>query len=128
MSTFHSTITWFEIPADDFDRAIAFYEAVLGVTLLRENYAADVRLAVFPYEKPGLSGCVVAGGPYRPAGDGSGPVVYLDCNGRLDQVISRIEPSGGRLAGPVVELPNGLGRFVHMFDPEGNRIGLHAMR
>jgi hypothetical protein len=129
MSLNRSTVVvWFEIPADDFDRAIAFYETILGVTLRRESMAEGIYLAVFPYEEPGISGCVVSGGPYRPSRDGGGPMVYLNCDGQLDAVIGRIEAAGGKLAGPKTDLPGEMGTFIHIIDTEDNRVGLHAAR
>jgi hypothetical protein len=123
-----TVVVWFEIPTDDFERAIGFYEAILGVALRRESMAEGIHLAVFPYEKPGISGCVVSGKPYHPARDGNGPVVYLNCDGQLDGVIARVEPAGGKLAGPKIDLPGEMGTFIHIIDSEGNRIGLHAVR
>ena len=127
MSLNRSTVVvWFEIPSDDFERAIGFYETILGVTLRRESASAGIRLAIFPYEKPGISGCVVSGEPYRPSRDGSGPMVYLNCDGQLDAAIARVEAAGGKLAGPKIDLPGEMGTFIHIIDTEGNRIGLHA--
>jgi len=55
--TVTSTITWFEIPATNFARAIRFYETIFGVALRHD--AAWPKLAIFPYEKPGISGAIV---------------------------------------------------------------------
>lgn len=114
---------WFEIPAGDFERAVTFYETVLGVTLRREAIAGE-RLAVFPYQAPGVGGAVM----HRPghvAGD-SGVLVYLNCDGRLTEATARVVPAGGEIAGPRVELPGDMGSFVHVRDTEGNRVGLHS--
>jgi predicted enzyme related to lactoylglutathione lyase len=35
--------------------------------------------------------------------------------------------AGGRISTPRVDLPEGMGSFVHLIDSEGNRIGLHAL-
>jgi predicted enzyme related to lactoylglutathione lyase len=123
-----SVVVWFEIPSDDFERAIGFYETILDVALHRKSVSTDFQMAVFPYEKPDISGCVVSGGPYRPSRDGGGPMIYLNCDGQLDAVIARVEPAGGKLAGPKIDLPDALGTFIHIIDTEGNRIGLHATR
>ena len=115
---------WFEIPANDFDRAVTFYETLFGGEFRREAIAG-IRLAVFPYQQPGVGGAVVAGSVAEPGG--SGTIVYLNCDGRLDEVIARVRPAGGHLEGPKVELPDGMGTFIHVLDPEGNRVGLHAL-
>ena len=119
--TVTSTITWFEIPAADFPRAIRFYEAVLGTALIHE--AAWPNLAIFPCQKPGISGAIVYGEDVRPAGGGT--VVYLNCNGKFDAVLSRVESAGGAIVEPKSHLP-GVGWIAQIRDSEGNRIGVHA--
>jgi len=118
-----SVAVWFEIPAHDFERAVGFYETLFAVSLRREQIGGS-RIAVFPYERPGVSGAVVEAGALTPGG--TGPLVYLNCDGHLDAVIARVAPAGGRLAGDKIDLPPGMGSFAHAFDPEGNRIGLHG--
>ena len=120
----HNVVAWFEIPSSDFNRAIGFYEKIFAKTLKRETMG-PVRMAVFPYVQPGVSGAVVAGGPYQP-GEAKGTVVYLDCDGQLDAVLDRVTTAGGEIALGKTELP-GMGAYAHILDTEGNRIGLHAM-
>jgi predicted enzyme related to lactoylglutathione lyase len=114
---------WFEIPAYDLDRAVAFYEELFAVRLRRETMAG-VELAIFPGGQPGVSGAVVKGTPYRP---GEGPVIYLDSSGRLDAMLARVPGLGGTVAVPKTALPEGMGAFAHIIDSEGNRVGLHTM-
>lgn len=113
---------WFELPVQDFDRAIRFYERVLGVTLRRETMPT-ARLAVFPYEKPAISGCLIDNPKMKPSRDGT--TVYMNVDGRLSEVMARVVEAGGALASPRVELPPGMGAFVHAIDSEGNRVGFH---
>jgi hypothetical protein len=118
-----SAVVWFEIPAASFDRTVGFYETVLETTLRREAIGGS-RLAVFPYQRPGVGGAVIEAA--APSQGGSGPLVYLDCGDRLDAVAGRVEAAGGRLAGPRIDLPPGMGSFIHVVDPDGNRVGLHG--
>jgi hypothetical protein len=120
----NNVVSWFEIPAANLDRAVTFYQAIFAKTLKRENFG-PMEMAVFPYEQPGVSGAVVQGGPYQP-GDSKGTVVYLDCAGQLDQVLSRVTDAGGKIAFPKTELP-GMGAYAHILDSEGNRVGLHSI-
>ena len=53
-----SRIVWFEIPAANLDRAISFYTTVLDVPLKRETCQSD-DLAVFPYERRAVCGCIL---------------------------------------------------------------------
>jgi predicted enzyme related to lactoylglutathione lyase len=120
----HNVVAWFEIPSSDLDRAVAFYEKIFAKTMKRETMG-PVQMAVFPYEQPGVSGAVVNGGPYRP-GDNKGTVIYLDCGGQLDAVLSRVASAGGEVALGKTELP-GMGAYAHILDTEGNRVGLHSI-
>jgi len=123
MQAGRSVAVWFEIPARDFDGTVGFYETLFGAALRREQMGPS-RMAVFPYEQPGVGGAVIEAGALTPGG--AGTLVYLNCDGRLDEVIGRVEPAGGRLAGEKIELPGDMGSFIHVLDPEGNRVGLHS--
>jgi predicted enzyme related to lactoylglutathione lyase len=114
---------WFEIPASDFERATRFYETIFGATLKREAFGPQ-RMGVFPYERPGVSGAVMEAPQL--AGKDAGTVVYLNCDGHLGEVVDRVEKAGGKLLTPRIELPDGMGAFLHIRDSEGNRVGLHA--
>lgn len=119
--TVTSTVVWFEIPAADFPRAINFYETILGAALVHD--AAWPNLAIFPYQKPGVSGAIAYGDGFKPTSDGV--VIYLNCDGKFDAVIDRVEAAGGAIVEPKNHLP-GVGWVAQIRDSEGNRIGLHA--
>ena len=97
-----NTISWFEIPSTQLDRAQPFYEAVLNCKMRREPMGPSEG-AVFPYDGEGVGGCLMAG-PTAPA-PGAGGTIAL-----------------GRQA-----LPPGMGFFAHITDLDGNRVGLHAL-
>ena len=117
-------ISWFEIPALDLNRASAFYEQILAVTLNRGDMG-PTSLAVFPYDRDHATGGTLLVGPgFNPSADGS--VVYLNANPSLDAVLARVVPAGGEILLPRTELPPGMGAFAHFLDTEGNRVGIHA--
>jgi len=116
---------WFEIPASDFARAVGFYEKVFETRLITENMGG-AQLAVFPYERPGMSGCVIQGEGYKPGCDGC--VIYLETKGALDGPLARAVAHGGKVALAKTALPEGMGFYAHFVDSEGNRVGLHSMR
>jgi predicted enzyme related to lactoylglutathione lyase len=118
-----SAVTWFEIPTLDFDRARRFYGEIFETTLREEAFGA-ARIALFPYERPGIGGCLDEGSASRPSAEGT--IVYLDASGRLDRTLERAVAAGGRSAAPKVALPAGMGYVAHIIDSEGNRVGLHA--
>ena len=116
-------ITWFEIPAQDIERATRFYEGLLGTTLRREAMLGS-QLAVFPAGDDRVASCLQSGdGVPAP---GSSTVVYLDAGPSLDGVLARVHGLGGKLLTPKTALPPGMGFFAHIEDSEGNRVGLHA--
>jgi predicted enzyme related to lactoylglutathione lyase len=116
-----STITWFEIPATDFGRAVRFYETLFASPL--QHLADWPNLAIFPYQRPGVSGAVATGEGHRPSGDGV--VIYLNCDGRIDAVLDRVEKAGGIIVEPKNHIPS-VGWVAQIRDSEGNRVGLHA--
>jgi len=120
----NKTISWFEIPALDLDRASAFYEQILAVTLNRGEMSGT-SLAVFPYDRDHATGGTLINGPgFKPSPDGA--VVYLNAGESIDAVMARVGPAGGKIVLPRTELPAGMGAFAHLLDTEGNRVGLHA--
>ena len=118
-----NVVVWFEIPASDFGRAAGFYETILATTLKHEQFGG-AKMAVFPYERPGVSGCVMEA-PQR-AGKDNGTVIYLNCDGQLADLTGRVENAGGALLTPRIDLPEGMGSFFQIRDSEGNRVGIHA--
>lgn len=119
-------IAWFEIPVQDLDRAQAFYEAVTGQPLRREAMGPS-QGAVFAYAPPhGVGGALMCG-PTAPAPAQGGTLVYLDASPSLDAALSRACAAGGQVALPRQALPPGMGFFAHITDPDGNRVGLHAL-
>ena len=120
-----SAIDWFEIPVTDMDRAQAFYQTLLGVTIRRESIAPN-ELGVFASAESGVGGCLIQG-PTAPQPAVGGTLVYLNAGPSLDATLARLESAGGRLATPKVQLPGDMGCFAHITDTEGNRVGLHAL-
>jgi predicted enzyme related to lactoylglutathione lyase len=119
--TVTSTISWFEIPTSDFPRAIRFYETIFARPLKHE--AGWPNLAIFPYQRPGVSGALAFGEGHRPSP--AGVVIYLSCDGRFDDVLGRVESAGGNIVEPKTHIP-AVGWVAQILDSEGNRIGLHA--
>jgi len=60
MEVTHNVVGWFEIPVSDMDRALKFYETILGYTLQREKMGS-LDMAWFPWKENevGSSGSLV---------------------------------------------------------------------
>ena len=118
-------LSWFEIPALDFARARSFYEKLFGVELLEHVEGPNV-MGVFPFDREKASGgCVMKGPALVPTQDGV--IIYLNAGNSLDDVLKRVEPSGGAVVFPTTPVPN-IGVFAHIKDTEGNRVGLFAVK
>lgn len=112
---------WFELPVQQLDRAVAFYEYVLGAEFRRETIG-DTDMAVFPHVKPATGGALVKGAMFQPASGGT--IVYL-ATADIVAALARVSEKGGECCfGPQV-LPQGIGTIALIIDSEGNRVGLH---
>lgn len=120
-----NSISWFEIPSTRLDQAQAFYETVLHCKMRRESMGPSEG-AVFPYEGEGVGGALLMG-PTAPARSSGGTLIYLDASPSLDAALARVTQAGGSVALPRQALPPGMGVFAHINDPDGNRVGLHAL-
>ena len=119
-----SRVVWFEIPAADLDRACQFYESLLATKLSRGQFGPE-EMAVIPYRKPAISGCITHSKGHRPAADGT--LIYLNVDPDLDAALARVEPAGGKVVVAKTALPPGMGFYARIQDTEGNTVGLHAI-
>lgn len=113
-------INWFEIPSVDIDRAVNFYNTVLGISLSREIFL-DVPHGIF-VEDGKSYGAVILDERVRPATEGS--IVYLSAGKDFEGVVGRVESAGGKLLLPITDIGDA-GYMAIILDTEGNRIGLH---
>lgn len=120
----NSRVVWFEIPVANMERAQKFYETIFKTKLTQAIFGEE-RIAVFPYEAPSISGCLIAAPNLKP---GHGPLPALNADPFLDSVLDRVEAAGGSIVHPYTELPEDMGCFARIEDTEGNLIGLHAMQ
>ncbi|MEM0900491.1 MAG: VOC family protein [Pseudomonadota bacterium] len=112
---------WYEIPVRDLAKGQAFYEAVLDIKMIYEqNEVLPNPMVWFADPKtPGSLGHLYPG---KPADTGNGPTIHLLATEPLEKVIERVEPAGGEVVSPIIDIP--IGRFVYITDPDGNSIGL----
>jgi predicted enzyme related to lactoylglutathione lyase len=117
-------VVWFDIPVRDIDRALRFYSAVLGTQLKKDQAGPGAAIAELPHAQGSIGGCLVQNMDARPSE--SGPLLYLNTLGRLDEALNAVEKHGGRvLSGTQSIAPFGFRAIV--LDCEGNRIALHSM-
>ena len=113
-------IVWCDIPVKDLDRAIKFYSAVLGQNVSKE-IVGEITFGLLPDAYSGVSGSLVLDA--KPSADG--PMIYMNCDQRLDAAIATVEKNGGKILQPKHQIgPHGFRAIV--LDSEGNRIALHS--
>jgi uncharacterized protein len=119
----HHQVVWFDIPVHDLDRALRFYSAVLGLPLKKELAGLGVAIAVLPHADGSIGGCLLQNADARPSE--SGPLLYLNANGRLDESLQAVEQYGGKIIAARHSIaPFGFRAIV--LDSEGNRVALHS--
>jgi len=126
MANTNNIAVWFEIAANNFERAVNFYETILEVKL-ETIEMCGLRQGLFPHDdKAAVSGAVICGEGVKPSADGC--VVYLHGGDDLSTVLSRVTEAGGEVVTPKTHLCEEVGYIAHFLDTEGNRIGLHSMK
>lgn len=116
-------VGYFEIPVQDLNRAIQFYQATFGYTFTRTSIDGN-EMALFPAieNAPGITGALAKGPTYVPSLTGS--LVYFNTRD-LDALLTRAQAQGGKVLYPKTSIGE-LGFVAEIQDSEGNRIGLHA--
>lgn len=124
MSTPTHALNWFEIPAADFARAKAFYEAVLGMTI-QTMEMGPTTMGFLSSDPAAVGGAIVAGEGATPSQQGT--TVYLNGGADLAPMLARVQAAGGSVIVPKTEIGNDFGFFALFIDSEGNRVGIHSM-
>ena len=113
-------ISWVEIPANDFERALKFYGEIMQIELKGLDFGEE-KMACFP----GDEGAISMAPGFKPSPDG--PLVSLNAGSDLDGMIERIKAAGGRIIKEKTSIEaEGRGYFAIFIDSEGNRIGLYG--
>ncbi len=120
--TLSSYISWFEIPAVNFQQAVDFYNQIYQIEM-ETNFDGNYAMAFFP-AKNGVGGAIVAGPGSTPSD--SGPLIYLNGGKDLNKILDRIEEAGGRIIMSKTLIDEDTGYFAIFLDSEGNKLALHS--
>lgn len=120
-------ISWFEIGTTDLDRATRFYEAIFGIQFIPLDLP-NIRMRMFPLDDMmnQVGGALVYSGGFHKPSATDGPLVYLNANPDVQQVLDRVEAAGGKILVPKTEISPDYGFMAVILDSEGNRIALHS--
>ena len=113
-----SRVTHFEIPADDPEKTMKFYTDVFGWKFEKWEgpVSMDYWLAMTGDPKtPGIDGAVM------PRSQSDRVINTLDVES-IDEIIPKIEASGGKIVVPKMAVPT-IGWMIYFTDPSGNQFG-----
>ena len=125
--TFKNAISWFEIPAADINRAQKFYEAIFGISMTPMDMG-NMKMRLFPLEDMmGVGGALADSGGFHKPSATDGPLVYLNANPDVQNVLDKVEAAGGKIMVPKTEISPEYGYMAVIIDTEGNRIAFHSI-
>lgn len=107
-----------EIPADNPDRAVKFYETTFGWKF--QLWAGPQKYWLFESgdeKTPGINGGLLERNPMM-----AGPVATLDV-ASVDEASAAVQKNGGTIVAPKFPVP-GIGWLAYFKDPEGNVFGM----
>lgn len=124
----NNAISWFEIGTTDLNRATKFYETIFGITLIPMDLE-NIKMRMFPLNDmmTQVGGALVDSGGFHKPSSTDGPLIYLNGNPDVQNVLDKVEPAGGKIFLPKTEISPEYGFMAVIIDTEGNRIGLHSV-
>lgn len=123
-SVFKNFVTWFEIPAYNHYRSVAFFNYIYGIEMTSVELNGFA-MGFFPAES-GIGGAIVTGPGCVPSE--VGPLIYLNGGEDLNTVLWRVNEAGGRVIMEKTFLSETAGYFALFIDSEGNRLALHSKK
>jgi predicted enzyme related to lactoylglutathione lyase len=124
---FKNAVSWFEIPATDIDRAQKFYEAIFGIEMIPLQ-VQQLQMRMFPVENQmSVGGALCYNKEFYKPSSTEGPLIYLNANPDVQDVLDKVEAAGGKIIVPKTEISPEYGHMAVFIDTEGNRVALHSV-
>ncbi|RPI69515.1 MAG: VOC family protein [Ignavibacteriae bacterium] len=125
-------INWFEIPSENFERAVKFYSALydteLRTTQMDTGGELPMPMAYLPrgegVGERGVGGAVIYLPDHKPGM--KGPLLYLNGGEDLRVMLDRIVPAGGQILVTKTLITKEIGYYAIFIDSEGNHMALHS--
>lgn len=116
-------VSFFEIPATDFSRAVSFYENVLNLKL-GVFECDEEKMAFFPEEDGEMTGAVSYAPDFLPSD--KGVLIHFRVED-MEAALERVCRNGGAVVRPKTKIEaENCGYFSLFTDSEGNRLGLYS--
>ena len=119
-----NAIIWVDIPVKNLNRAMRFYSAVLDLTLKKEEFPT-LSIALLPQGSGEIGVCLFPFSEDDHQPSMHGPLIYLNCEGRLAEALEEVDDRGGKIVKGRHSI-GGMGWRAIVVDSEGNRIALHS--
>ena len=119
-----NAIIWVDIPVRNLNRAMRFYSAVLDLTLKKEEFPT-LSIALLPQGTGEVGVCLFPASEEDHQPSMHGPLIYLNCEGRLAEALEEVDERGGKILKGRHSI-GGMGWRAIVVDSEGNRIALHS--
>lgn len=123
-----NAISWFEIPTTDINRAQRFYENIFGITMIPMDMP-NIQMRMFPLDDmmTQVGGALVDSGGFHKASATDGPLIYLNGNPDVQNILDKVVAAGGSIMVPKTEISPDYGFMAVFMDTEGNRVALHSV-
>ena len=126
--TYNNAISWFEIGSINLERATKFYETIFNIRLIAMDLE-NIKMRMFPITDMGngVGGALVDSGGFHKPSATEGPLIYLNGNPDVQDILDKIPAAGGTILVPKTAISPEYGFMAVFIDTEGNRIGLHSV-
>jgi hypothetical protein len=86
-------------------------------------------MRMFPIENQmsGIGGALCHNKDFYKPSSTDGPLIYLNGNPDVQNVLDRVEAAGGKVLVPKTQISPEYGHMAVIIDTEGNRIALHSV-
>jgi predicted enzyme related to lactoylglutathione lyase len=119
-----NAINWFEIPANNLERAIEFYKSVLGGDFHQQEING-MKMAFLPMDGQGqVGGALCKSDMHTPSAEGA--VIYLNGGEDLSLPLAKVDTAGGKVVMPKTKISDEIGYMAFFMDTEGNKVAFHS--
>lgn len=116
-------INWFEIPAEDIERAAEFYSKIFLLALKVLDFGVE-KMAFFP-DGYNISGAISQAKGFKPSKEGISITFYAGEN--MTEMLKRISNNGGKIQIQKTKIEaEDKGYFATFIDSEGNSVGIYS--